>query len=271
MSRLAVVATFLGVAACTSRVDGTQDMPAETVSKVHEERQGPVRAVVDAALEVGDLSAGQRAGILAIDERVEAEKWSSRATKERLRASASDIVRSGSADSELFAAATKEAMVAIEQRMRITSDAMKGVHARLDARQRSAVATALRAQLAERYERKAKRAERRERFKKVVGYLMLNDAQVEGLKKLRKELVGEHGHLRPSRDELEALVAAFEMDDFEAAIEAYQAGKLKIMRERVVHAAEHANTALSMLTEEQRDLLADLIEFGPAAAGWDER
>jgi Spy/CpxP family protein refolding chaperone len=278
VNRRAIVAASVGfasivaVAACTNRVDSTQDVPVKTTAEqVRPARQGPVKVVVEAALERGELTKEQHAALIAIRDRVEVERRDRRATKERLRASASDIVRSGTADSEQFEGAVDEALDAIEQRMRITSKALHEVHELLQKEQRSAVASALRSRIAERFERRAKRAEKRNRFKKVVGYLMLTDVQVAGLKKVREEVLGDRKDLRPSREELEALVDAFEGDDFGAAMESFQTAKLRLMRGRVAHLAAHADTALSLLTDEQRDLLAELIEVGPEAAGLKNR
>jgi len=264
-------ASIVAVAACTNRVDSTQDVPVKTVEEVRPARQGPVQVVVEAALERGELTTEQHAAIISIRDRFDAERRDRRETKERLRASASDIVRSGTADSDQFDGAVDEALDAIEQRMRITSKALYEVHELLQEEQRSEVASALRSRIAERFERRAKRAEKRERFKKVVGYLMLTDVQVAGLKKVREEVLGDRKDLRPSREELEALVDAFERDDFGAAMESFQTAKLKLVRGRVAHLAAHADTALSMLTDQQRDLLAELIEVGPEAAGLKER
>jgi Spy/CpxP family protein refolding chaperone len=265
------IASIVAVAACAQRVEDGQDVPVTTAAEVHHGRHGPLNVVVEAAFEHGELTAEQNAVIVSIRDRVEAERQNRRATKERLRVSARDIVRSGTADSEQFDMAVEEAVLAIEARMRITSSALSEVHATLDAHQRSAVAEALRARIAERFERRAKRAEKHERFKKVVGYLMLTEVQLAGLKKLRTEILGDEQELRPSRVELEALVDAFEGDEFGAAVELYQARKLKLIRGRMSHLANHADTALSLLTDEQRDLLAELIEVGPEAAGLDER
>lgn len=264
-------ASIVAVVACTNRVDSTQDVPVKTVEEVRPARQGPVQVVVEAALERGEMTTEQHAAIISIRDRFDAERRDRRETKERLRTSASDIVRSGTADSEQFDGAVDEALDAIEQRMRITSKALYEVHELLQEEQRSEVASALRSRIAERFERRAKRAEKRERFKKVVGYLMLTDVQVAGLKKVREEVLGDRKDLRPSREELEALVDAFEGDDFGAAMESFQTAKLKLVRGRVAHLAAHADTALSLLTDQQRDLLAELIEVGPEAAGLKER
>lgn len=257
------LASALGVAACANRVDSTE--PPVQIER--QAWQGPVSVLVEAALDHGELTAEQQAAIAAIGDRVEISKESKRAMKDRMRASVSDIVRDGTVDSEKFEAVIDDAMSAVEERMRITADAVGEIHSLLDAEQRAVVADALREHIAARYEKKAKRAEKRGHFKKVAAHLMLTGVQLDELKKVKNELISEKKGLRPSRAELEALVDAFEGDDFRAAVDTFHEGKLKIMRERVVRVAEHGDTALSLLTDEQRDVLAELIELGPERAG----
>lgn len=274
LSRHALAASIgiasIATVACTQSVEAPQDERAKAASELRHHRHGPLHAVVEAAFERGDLSEEQHAAIEVIRDRVDAERSNRHAIKERFRAPASDIVRAGSADSDQFDAATEEAVRVIEARMRLTSSALTEVHAVLEAEQRVAVASALRARIAERFDRKAKRTQKHKRFEKVVGYLMLTPVQIAGLERVRTEILGDEKVLRPSREELEAIVDAFEGDEFGAAVQSFQDRKLTLIRGRVKHLAKHTNTALSLLTDEQRDLLAELIEVGPEAAGLSE-
>lgn len=258
------LASALGAAACANRVDSVEEAPVQTERQAW---QGPVSVVVEAALTHGELTVEQHAAIAAVGDRANVTREHKREMKEKLRASVSDIVRDGTVDSQKFDVVMDDAMRAIEERMVFTAEALGEVHQLLDADQRAAVAEALREHIADRYEQKAKRAEKRGKLEKLAAHLMLTGVQLDELKKVKKELIGERKGLRPSRGELEALVDAFEGDDFRAAVDAFHDGKLKVMRERVTRVAEHTDTALSLLSDEQRDVLAELIELGPEQAG----
>jgi hypothetical protein len=81
---------------------------------------------------------------------------------------------------------------------------------------------------------------------------------------IKKELVGDGQKLRPSRDELDALVDAFEGDDFRTALDTLHERKAKLLRAHVGRVGDRTDTVLSIFTPEQRDLLADLILDGPS-------
>lgn len=257
-------------AGCTNRVDPAEESTDQEGSEVRHAHRGPAFVVIDAALEQPDLSIEQREAIVHVRERLLDQRHRAE-TKNKLRASATAIVRSGTARSMPFDDAMKEAMHAVEQRVMATSDALEEVHAILHPEQRVAVADVVRQRVEQRYERHAKRHEHRGRFRKVASYLMLSVVQEQQLKQIRKEVVGDEGELRPSREEVEALVDAFEREDFGVALDGFRDSKLKQVRGRMVHVAGHADRALSVLTSDQRELLADLIEFGPGAVGIPER
>jgi hypothetical protein len=222
--------------------------------------------VIDAAVEHGDLSTEQETAVQAIRERWELAREDKRETRQRLRASAAEIVRSGTAHSEEFDQALAEATAAIERRVAVSSDAIKDVHSLLDADQRVAVADALRARVAERAQKRREREER-DGFRKVATHLMLDALQVDKLKLLREQLMGESKRLRPSEEEINGLIDAFETDEFDAALDAFNAEKLGLIRERMATAADHADTVLSIFDDNQRALLGELIEKGPKAVG----
>ena len=82
---------------------------------------------------------------------------------------------------------------------------------------------------------------------------------------MHQELMGPTKRLKPSRDELESLVTAFEGDEFEQALDGFQAEKIAILHKRLARAGEHTDTVLTLLDDGQRELLADLMERGPKA------
>ena len=109
-------------------------------------------------------------------------------------------------------------------------------------------------------------------FRRLVSYLVLSSFQIKQLQAIKKELLGEKKHLRPSRDELLALVDAFEGEDFSSTLDSFRARKLAILRDRVTHAGSRTDTVLSVLTPEQRDLLADSDSRRPEpGASWHAR
>jgi hypothetical protein len=125
------------------------------------------------------------------------------------------------------------------------------------------VATALRAHIDETFGKRPDHEKRhRDGFKRVASHLMLSTLQIDKLKALKQQLLGEKQRLRPSREELLALVDAFEGEDFRAALNEFQDKKLAILREHVADAGERTDSALSILSPEQRVLLADLIQDG---------
>jgi hypothetical protein len=266
--RLLTIAATLGLAAvsglvaCTSKVDSSQE-----VAKERREWKGPLAVVVDVAVERGDLSVDQEEAVLAIRDREEADHHAARALKKRMRASLAQAVRAGTADSEEFQRAVEEATDAIVERITRTSAAIEEVHQMLDSDQRAAVAEGLRDYLDQRYAQRERRKAHKSGFKKYAAYLMLTNFQIDELKKLREQLVGERKRLRPSREELEALIDAFEGEDFAAAVDEFHADKLVILQEHVGAAGEHADYALALLSDDQRASLADLVERGPEALG----
>ncbi|MBW2527235.1 MAG: hypothetical protein JRI23_23845 [Deltaproteobacteria bacterium] len=230
----------------------------------HHHHHKPLRVVFEAALEHGDLSAVQAATVREIQADLRSDREERRARREKLRAAAVEVVRSGTADSKQFEQAVQKATAAIEERMQAHSDALIELHAILDVDQREGVADALRARLEKRFgERRAKKHRHRKGLERIVAYLMLSQLQIDELRAMHRELMGPEKRLRPTREELESLVTAFEGDQFEAALESFQKGKVALLNEHIARAGEHTDTVLAILDAGQRALLADLIERGP--------
>jgi Spy/CpxP family protein refolding chaperone len=266
LRRLAVVAgavALVGAAACAAQVD--QDAPQpEVTAKEHHRHRSPVKVVIDATLLHGDLTLEQEQTIDTIAAELEERRQSWRGLHDKLKSSAVDVVRSGSADSEAFDRSVAEAVDAVEEYVQQSSDALEEIHAILEPDQRASVAEALRARIDEKFGPKpAKEKHRRDGFKRFVSHLALSSLQVDQLMAIKKELIGDKRELRPDREELYALVDAFEGDHFRAALDEFHAKKSKILRARVARAGERTDTVLSIFTPEQRELLADLILEGP--------
>ncbi len=234
--------------------------------KAEKQRQwrGPMGRVIDATRTHGNLTVAQEQTLDAIAEEAKADRKNRRALREKLRTSAVEVVRAGRADSAQFAEAVEEAVGAFEQRMDQNFDALEEIHGMLDADQRASVAVALRAQIERKYGPRPEDKKRHQNgFERVASHLALSTFQVDKLEAVRKELVGETQHLRPSRDELLGLVDAFEGEDFRPALNAMRAKKTVVLRRKVSRAGERTTSVLSVFTAEQRTLLADLILEGP--------
>jgi hypothetical protein len=254
------IASSAFVAACTAEVD---EKPKVEQLQERSHHRGPVTHVIEAARAHGSLTAEQVAAIDAIEARVDIAKEDKAAIKDKLRTAASTVVRSGTADSEQFDEAVDVAMTAVEERIALVSESLAEIHGMLDADQRAAVADALRTRIAERYEARKQRRAHRKGLSKLASRLMLDADQQEKLKAMKKELLSDRKRLRPSREELESLIDAFEGDDFVAAMDTFHAEKLALLRTRVADAGAHADTMLSLLDDKQRKALAELIELGP--------
>ena len=264
--RLVVVfgtVALVGAAACAAQVD---EQPSRVEVKAEEQRRhkSPVTVVIEAARSHGDLRVEQARIIDDIAAEMEEGSESRRVLRDRLRVSAVDVVRAGTADSKAFDEAVDEAMDAIEAHIALRSDMAEEIHALLDADQRSAVADALHAYIDRKRGPKPQRRERKsEGLSGFVAQLALSTLQVDQLMAIKKELVGDGQRLRPSSDELHAIVDAFEGDDFRAALDALHADKAELLRAHVARASDRTDTVLAIFTPEQRDLLADLILEGP--------
>jgi hypothetical protein len=258
---------LLGAAACAAQVQEKPKDDDVTVQEITAKKgrhfKRPVQVVIEAVRAHAGLTMEQEQTLDAIAAELEEERGTHRQLREKFRSSAVAIVRSGTTDSAEFDRTVDEAMSAFEKRARQNADALEEIHAILDADQRSAVAAALRTQIDEKLGR-GDRDHRRHRdgFKRFASHLMLSKLQMDKLETLKKELVGEKQRLRPTREELHALVDAFESDDFRTALNDFQAKKLAILRERIADAGERTDSALAILTPEQRVLLADLIQDG---------
>jgi len=273
LAALGGLVVLVGSAACAVRADRTDSTEGGAAQPVveqadeaeqtrHRHHHAPLRRVFEAVLEHGDLTAEQDETVREIQADLQVDREAKRLGHEKFKAAAVGIVRSGSADSEQFDRAIEQATAAIEERMDAHSDALLELHAILDADQRVAIADALRERIARRFGER-KKAHRNKGIKRVVSYLMLSPLQLDKLKAMHEELMGPTKRLRPSRDELESLVAAFEGDEFEEALDAFHDEKIAILKKRIARAGEHTDTVLTLLDDGQRELLADLIERGP--------
>lgn len=259
---------LVGAAACAAKVDDQAKQNDVTVEQLTAERgrhlRGPVRVVIEAARAHGNLSAEQTQALATISAELEADHESRKKLRDELRRSAVAVVRQGTADSQTFDRSVGEAVRAFEQRMHRSADALEEIHGILTPAQRAAVATALRARIVEklgpgRHDEKR----RREGIQRLASHLMLTTLQIDELRAMKKELLGEKQRLRPSREELLELMDAFEGDDFRTALNGFRAKKAKVLRAHVARAGKRTESVLSLLTAEQRELLADLIQHGP--------
>jgi len=257
---LAAGAAATSLPACNA---GPEEETAPVQQNVHRHRQGAVSAVIDTAIEVGDLTEDQLASVEAIRAEVKALHRDKEALRDEMRAALGEIVRSGTTDSVQFDAMVEKAAAAIEQRVELSATAVKEIHGLLSSEQRVAVAEGLRTRLDARWGKT--RRDRHEAFSKFSEELMLTDEQVAEIDELRKKLAGEAKRLRPTAEELYALVDAFETEEFPAALDAFHAEKAPLLRDKLATAGDHADTFLGILENDQRDVLAQLIEEGPAA------
>jgi Spy/CpxP family protein refolding chaperone len=254
-------------AACAAKVDHKAPEDESTVTQLstprHRHFRGPVSVVIEAARDHAELGVEQRQTLDTIVRELEEDRGSWRELRGKLKRSALAIVRSGSADSEAFEQSVSEAVRAVEQRVQRNTDALEEIHAILTPEQRSAVATALRAQIEKRLGQRDGQQRHREGFRRFASQLMLSKLQLAQLEAIKTELLGEKQQLHPTREELFALVDAFEGDGFGTALGAFRAKKAIVLRARIASAGKRTDTVLSILTREQRELLADLILEGP--------
>ena len=264
-----VVVGALAVAGCSASAGQTeteQQAPTQQ-AKAEKHWRGPAVIVIDAAREHGQLSAEQLATLKVIEAELDGQRESRHETRQRLRASAASIVRSGSADPFEMDRALSEVSTTMEARMRASSNALIEVHGILDTEQRNLVADALETQLEERRARHAQRHRHHRQFKRLVKRLALTAAQLAELESVKAEMQAKEQRVKPTRVEVDALIDAFRTDDFPRDLEAFQADKIELMRERLASASEQTDTLLILLVPDQRELLANLIQFGPEALG----
>jgi hypothetical protein len=268
------IATFLGgvalvsTAACASAEGPAtpEERPAAETQQ-HEgrsHRRSPALAVLEATREHADLSEEQHLALDEVEADLEGERDRFRAMHDDLKVSAVRVVRSAGADRGEVEAAIAAAVTRVEENVGESMAALEEIHGLLDADQRFDVAEAMRAHLDERFGPRTKKEDRRrEGFKRFASYLVLSPEQVDQLLALQKEMIGEKKELKPSKDELYALVDAFEGESFGEALDTFRAGKAKLLRARITKASEKTETVLAIFTPGQRDLLADLILEGP--------
>lgn len=261
------VALFLAAGAAATSLPACTAGPEEEAPPVQEQvrkhRHGAVSAVVDTAIEYGDLDDAQLEAVTAIRAEMKAQRKDRKAFKREMKEAASEIVRSGTTDSAQFDAMVDKTAKAIEERIELSSTAVKEIHELLSPDQRVAVAEGLRDRIDQKWGKT--RRDRHEAFEKFSEELMLTDEQIAGIEKVRKEMLGEAKRLRPTAEELYGLVDAFETEEFPAALDAFHADKAPLLREKLATAGDHADVVLGLLENDQRDVLAELIEQGPRA------
>jgi hypothetical protein len=226
--------------------------------------RGPVARVMETVKLHGNLDQTQTDTLLTIESELQADRESHRALHDKLKTSAIEIIRSGDTSSPEFERSVKLAVGAIEERIQKGVDALKEVHVMLRPEQRKAVAAQMRIQVAERYG-KARGQQRHEgKFKKFASHLVLSQLQVDQLKTIKDELLSDKDRLKPTREEVLALVDAFEGESFSAALDGFHAKKSRILQAHVKKAGQRTDSVLQVFTKEQRELIADLILEGPA-------
>lgn len=257
---------LLGAAACAAQVQEKPKDDDVTVQEITAKKgrhfKRPVQVVIETVRAHAGLTIEQEQTLDEIVAELEEERGTHKQLREKFRSSAVAIVRSGTTDSEEFDRTVDEAVSVFEKRARRHADALDEIHAILDADQRAAVAAALRVQIDEKLGGGRDHQRHREGFRRFASHLMLSKLQLDKIETLKKELVGEKQRLRPTREELHALVDAFEGEDFRTALDEFHQKKLAILREHIADAGERTDSALAILTPEQRVLLADLIQDG---------
>jgi hypothetical protein len=261
---------LLGAAAgCASKVD--QKAPEQKAAAAKElsapaqrhHFRGPVQNVIDTVYAHAELTSEQFDHVGAIETDLEENSPGCEELHDKFKTSAVAIVRSGTANSEEFDQSVSEAVGVIEQRLQHETDALEEIHGVLEPWQRAKVAAALRVKIADKFGPPPEAKRHREGFSRFASYLVLSKLQLDQLATIKKELIGEKQRLRPSREELTALVDAFESDDFSKPLDEFREKKIALLHARVADAGKRADSVLSIFTPEQRELLADLILEGP--------
>ncbi|MEM1031444.1 MAG: Spy/CpxP family protein refolding chaperone [Myxococcota bacterium] len=249
--------TATGFVACASDEGNDDDVSADEARR---QQRDAFRAVVDASLEAADLTTAQREELDAIRERVRRDPAARARDRQAMREVVSDIVRDGTAQTERFETALERVAETIETRIAESRAAMVDVHELLAPEQRRAVADVLRARVDERWGKP--RRERHQGFTGLMEDLALTPDQVAELERLRDRLMGQSKQLKPTAEEVYDLIDAFETDAFAPALDAFWSERAPLLRERLAQAGEQTDALLSVFEEDQRDLLADIIEEG---------
>lgn len=254
------------VVGATSAVAGTacgtaEQPPAETLQQWH----GPIGFVIDATLEGTDVSDQQAVTLRRIHESVRMDSAKRAQIHDEVKAAAIDVLRIGDADTAQSHDAVMRGATVMERRILEINRAIEEVHATLDDRQRVAVAGVFRDRINQRFGHADAEVRRKNAFVRFTKYMAMTALQIAQLETLRDMLrdEAEHESVHPTREELLALVDAFEGDDFGEAVDAFHARKIRIMHKRFGVAWAHTNTVLSIFNDNQRVLLADLIDRGP--------
>lgn len=257
------------IAACGTHDDVQQEQALE-LQQVETQRQwrGPIGVAVEVALTKTAVSEPQAIALRHIGESARFDAVKRDQIRDGLSSAAIEIVRIGNTDTEQFEAAVSRASSIIEEHLLETNRAFKEIHTILEPGQRVELAAVFRDRINERFRRfEGEHGElhRRSAFKRFAKHMALTAAQVLQLERLRDMLrdENERERLHPTREQLLALVDAFEGDSFAGAVDAFHAEKIKIMRKRVASVGEHTNWVLSIFSDGQRVVLADLIDRGP--------
>jgi hypothetical protein len=246
-----------GLAACATEPDKEEAPSAEEVRR---QRHGAVNAVITAAIEAAELTPAQLTQLESIQSRIKERREGRSEVREEMRAAASEIVRDGTTDSQLYDEVVERASKLIEAKIELsTADAVE-IHGMLSAEQRSRVAEVLRERVDKKWGKV--RRDRHEGLEEFAEDLALSDEQKAGLKKIRDEMMGQNKRLRPTPEEVYGMIDAFEGEDFAEALAAFAAEKAPLLRQKIAEAGNHADAVLELLEPSQRDLLADIIEDG---------
>jgi len=261
----AVGATFtVAITACGAADQADPPPVVEAPANAHRHLHGPVGVVVDAALHGAEVSGLQAVALRHIYESVRLDKAKRDRFHDEMKGSAIEILRIGDAENAHFDDASRRAAATMERHILETGRALQEVHATLDGRQRVAAAGVLRDRINRHFGQpdEIRRKEAFVRFTKYMAMTALQIAQLETLRDMLRDEAEQEG-LHPTREELLSLVDAFEGAGFGDALDAFHARKLAIMHERFSMAWRHTNSVLSIFSDGQRVLLADLIDRGP--------
>jgi len=275
------VVISMGLAACSAKVEPERSTerqaelaraegPAEPACAEHRRHRGPVAVVIASVRQHAAPRPEQEATLAAVEQELAEHRAARRVVKERLRASAVAILRAPSADPESVDRAVDEAMDAVEERVQKGSDALEEIHAVLDPDQRKAVAAALRAHVEQQLgPRPGDEQQKRVRIDRFASRLMLSSLQIDKLMAVKKELFGDQS-VHPSREEIYAVVDAFEGEGFGDRLRELREKKTALLRERARNAGRRSDEVLGIFSPEQRALIADLILEGPRKVLGDE-
>jgi hypothetical protein len=271
LAPFAVVAAALWSTACAAKIDQpagerraevTKAASAEPVRAARAHR-GPVVVVLGLARQHGSLDGEQSEAFEQLEAELAEDPAARRALRERLTRGAVAVLRSDAADGAALDRSLSDATSAVTERVSRRAAALEEIHVRLRPEQRGAVARALRVHLEQRFGAPRTASRPKHGARRLVEYLALSRLQLEQLRTLKKELIGERETVHPSREELYGLADAFARDDFAGTLNPLVEHKLDVFASRAKSTAKRADDVLGVFTPEQRELLARLILDGP--------